>query len=130
MGEIFKQYLACKNKAVENKNKKTVSFEYDGQAYCVIMPKRRANRMSVIRCLNGMVVWEQIPLLYLLHNERGAGEVIGSFPVAVDKKKVTLFVIKGNPGSIVGLDEGIFCSAKNFDSAYINVMSESRFKEL
>lgn len=130
MGEIFKQFLACKSKAGEHKNRKTVSFEYEGKSYCVIMPKRRANRMTVIRCLNGMVVWEQIPLLYLLQNERGAGEVMDSFPVAVDKKKVTLFVIKGNPGSISGLDEGIFCSARNFDSAYINVMSESRFKEL
>lgn len=36
----------------------------------------------------------------------------------------------GKPNSIIGLDEGIFRSIHKYDENYINVMSESRFKDL
>ena len=47
-----------------------------------------------------------------------------------DRGYVTVFVVKGKPNSITGLDEGIFASFARFDKHRINVMSESRFKEL
>ncbi|MBO5682749.1 MAG: hypothetical protein J6S10_02100, partial [Clostridia bacterium] len=76
------------------------------------------------------ILWEQMPFLYLRYNERGRGDISDNITVSVDKNIVTLFVIKGKPRSIWGLDEGVFRSAKQMDASYINVMSEKKFKEL
>lgn len=130
MGELYKAYLNNRKNAVSDKNTTTVSFEYDGQNYRVIMTRKRANKLSLIRCSERTVVWEQIPFLYLRYNERGRGDVIANIPVGVDKKCVTIFVINGKPRSIWGLDEGIFRSANKFDKCFVNVMSEKRFKKL
>ncbi len=130
MGNLYKAYLVNKRNS-ENAPKTTeITFEHAGTMYRVIMTKKRANRLTVIRCMNNTVVWEQIPLLCLLNNARGEGEAIDSIPVAVNKEYVTLFVIKGKPGRIEGLDEGIFRSAGNFDAACINLMSEKKFRHL
>lgn len=128
MGELYKAYLTNRKNEVSDKSTKTVTFEHKGVLYRIITTKRRANRRSLIRCLNNDVVWEQIPLLYLHDNERGRGKVIDSIPVDIDKKFVTFFVIKGRPQSILGLDEGMFRSAKHFDPSYITLMSERKFK--
>ena len=130
MGDIYKAYLENVENEVENENTKTVIFTLDGVSYRVIMTKKRANRLSLIRCMNKTVAWEQIPFLYLRYNERGRGDVIDSISVDVDRKYVTLFVIKGKPREIWGLDEGVFCSANHFDASRINLMSEKRFKKL
>ena len=130
MGELYKAYLTNQKSAAVDKSTKTVTFEHEGISYRVITTKRRANRLSLIRCVNNAVVWEQIPLLYLRYNERGRGNVIDNIPVSIDKNMVTLFVIKGKPRSIWGLDEGIFRSAKRMDASYVTLMSEKRMKEL
>ena len=130
MGNLYKAYLMNKRESKNATKTTEVIFEHAGIVYRVIMTKKRANRLSVIRCMQNTVVWEQIPLLCLLNNARGEGEVIDSIPVAVNKEYVTLFVIKGKPGRIDGLDEGIFRSAKNIDPACINLMSEKNFREI
>lgn len=50
--------------------------------------------------------------------------------LAPSKDCIRIFVIMGKPNSIIGLDEGIFRSIHKYDENYINVMSESRFKDL
>ena len=130
MGDIYNLYLKNRKNAVTDKSTKTVIFNNEVLTYRVIVTKRRANKLSLIRCVNGAVVWEQIPLLYLRNNERGRGDIVDSIPITVDKNCVTFFVIKGRPRSIQGLDEGIFRSAKNFDFSYINLMSEKIFRKL
>ena len=130
MGDIYKLYLKNRKNAETDKSTKTVFFDNDGIRYRVIMTKKRANKLSLIRCVNDTVVWEQIPLLYLRYNERGRGDVIDNITVTIDRNNVTLFVIKGRPRDIWGLDEGIFRSAKRLDASYINLMSEKKFKEL
>ena len=130
MGNIYKLYLMNRKIATTYQSTKTVLFDYEGVAYRVIITKKRANKLSLIRCVNNTILWEQIPFLYLRYNERGRGDVIDNITVSVDKDIVTLFVIKGRPRSIWGLDEGIFRSAKRMDASYINVMSEKKFKEL
>ena len=130
MGKIYKLYLMNRKNATTDQSTKTVLFDHEGVTYCVIITRKRANRLSRIRCVNNTILWEQIPFLYLRYNERGRGDVIDNIPVSVDKNMVTLFIIKGKPRSIWGLDEGIFRSAKHMDAAYINVMSEKKFKEL
>ena len=130
MGDIYKAYLANRKNERSNANTKMVVFDFERTLYRIIITKKRANRLSLIRCSNSTVVWEQIPFLYLRYNERGRGNVVDSIPVDIAKNCVTLFVIKGKPRGIWGLDEGIFRSANRFDASYINVMSEKRFREL
>ena len=130
MNNLYKAYSVNKRKSEKAPQTTAVTFEQSGTTYRVIMTKKRANKLSVIRCMNNTVVWEQTPLLCLLNNTRGASEAIDSIPVAVSKEYVTLFVIKGRPGRIEGLDEGIFRSAGTIDTACINLMSEKKFREL
>ena len=130
MGALYNAYLSNRKNALHEDNISTVMFEHGGENYRVIMTRKRANKLSLIRCSGRTVVWERIPFLYLRYNERGRGEVTASIPVSVDKKCVTLFVINGKPRSIWGLDEGIFRSANKFDKSFVNVMSEKRFKYL
>lgn len=130
MNNLYKAYSVNKRKSEKAPQTTAVTFEQAGTTYRVIMTKKRANKLSVIRCMNNTVIWEQIPLLCLLNNARGEGEVIDCMPVAVNKEYVTLFVIKGRPGRIEGLDEGIFRSAGKFDAACINLMSEKKFRHL
>ena len=130
MNNLYKAYSVNKRKSEKAPQTTAVTFEQAGTTYRVIMTKKRANRLSVIRCMQNTVVWEQIPLLCLLNNTRGASEAIDSIPVAVSKEYVTIFVIKGKPGKIEGLDDGIFRSVRNFDPSCINLMSEKKFREL
>ena len=130
MGELYNAYLSNRKNALRVDNTSTVEFEYGGENYRVIMTRKRANKLSLIRCSGRAIAWEQIPFLYLRYNERGRGDVIANIPVGVDKKCVTIFVIKGKPRSIWGLDEGNFRSANKFDKDFVNVMSEKRFKGL
>lgn len=130
MNNLYKAYSVNKRKSEKAPQTTAVTFEQAGTTYRVIMTKKRANRLSVIRCMQNIVVWEQTPLLCLLNNTRGASEAIDSIPVAVSKEYVTLFVIKGKPGKIEGLDDGIFRSVRNFDPSCINLMSEKKFREL
>ena len=130
MGNLYKLYLANRKNSTADQSTKTVSFDHEGVAYRVIITRKRANKLSLIRCVNNTVLWEQIPFLYLRYNERGRGDVIDNITVSVDKNIVTLFVVKGKPRDIWGLDEGMFRSAKRMDASYINVMSEKKFKEL
>ena len=130
MGELYNAYLSNRKNALRVENTSTVEFEYGGENYRVIMTRKRANKLSLIRCSGRAIAWEQIPFLYLRYNERGRGDVIANIPVGVDKKCVTIFVIKGKPRSIWGLDEGNFRSANKFDKDFVNVMSEKRFKGL
>ena len=130
MGNLYKCYLANRRGLTIDHSTKTVFFDHKGVTYRVIVTKKRANKLSLIRCANNTILWEQIPFLYLRYNERGRGDLIDHISVSVDKNMVTLFVIKGKPRSIWGLDEGIFCSANHMDPSHINVMSEKKFKKL
>ena len=130
MGNIYKLFLMNRKSATTDQRTETVLLDHEGVAYRVIITRKRASKLSLIRCVNNTVLWEQIPFLYLRYNERDRGDVIDHIPVSVDKNTVTLFIIKGKPRSIWGLDEGMFRSAKHMDASHINVMSEKKFKEL
>ena len=130
VGDLYNLYLKNRKNAIIDKSTETVFFDSEGITYRVVVTKKRANKLSLIRCVNSTVVWEQIPFLYLRYNERGRGDVIDNIPLTIDKNTVTLFIIKGRPRDIWGLDEGIFRSAKNLDPSHINIISKNKFKEL
>jgi DNA-binding Xre family transcriptional regulator len=116
--------------AEENDNYKKTVFEKNGQRYSVYVSKKSANKATRIYCeADGSVYWEQsymmggicTPLLertFLVKPERSNGEI-------------AIVVIKGKPGVMIGLDEGIWVSAKNGNlkgERDIFMMSEAVFK--
>lgn len=122
-------YSAYKNSRIlEHKTDhvKVYTFSDNGTDYRVIETKRKGNRHTVIRCQDNMVYWEQYPLL-----PRLSGYVFIDkapiYAVSHDKLHETIFVVKGNPNAITGLDSGIFGSARNYNPDRINVMSWQRF---
>ena len=87
------------------------------------------NKYSIIHCKNNTIEWEQFPILPRIMGRRyGIQEPIIS--IAPTKECVRIVVILGKPNCITGLDEGVFRSIHKYDENFINVMSETRFKEL
>ena len=101
---------------------------YDDEEYRVIMTKRFATKNTVIHCKDNYIAWEQIPTIPRLAG-RWEGERIPIYKFG-DNVGNTIFVVKGRPNGFVGLDEGIFHSANDFDKKSLNVMSIRRFKKL
>ena len=99
------------------------------KAYKVIVTKKRANGHTVIHCENNGIAWEQVPLFPRFAG-RNYGDRIRIHKVTPNKNCVTIFVVKGRPNGFVGLDDGVFRCADNFDEQGINVMSWWRFKRL
>ncbi len=100
---------------------------FDGEEYCIIVTKRFATKNTIIHCIDDHVAWEQVPAVPRLAG-RWSGERIPIYKFN-DKSNI-VFVVKGRPNVIVGLDEGVFRSANNFDKNNVNVMSYRRFKKL
>ena len=95
--------------------------------YKVVVTKKRANGHTVVHCENNRILWEQVPLFPRFAG-RNYGDKVPIFTAVPEKNYVTLFVVKGRPNGFVGLDEGVFRCADNFDENSINVMSWRRFR--
>lgn len=132
MGKIYDQFKISESRFPKNRftgRVGLVKFELDGKNYEVFFARKRANKYSTVHCKNSTVEWEQFPILpRIAGRNSGKREPIISF--APDKDRVRIFIIKGKPNCITGLDEGIFRSVHRYDENYINVMSEARFKEI
>ena len=132
MGELYTRFVELKKHAPKDcftDKIGLVNFEDDNKKYEIYFTRKRANRYSIIHCKNNTIEWEQFPVLPRIAGRRyGIREPI--IKLATSKDCIRIFVIMGKPNSIIGLDEGIFRSIHKYDENYINVMSESRFKEL
>lgn len=132
MGKIYTRFKELKKQSHKDwfmDKIGLVKFEDDNKKYEIYFTRKRANRYSIIHCKNNTIEWEQFPVL-----PRIAGRLYGIresiIKLAPSKDCIRIFVIMGKPNSIIGPDEGIFRSIHKYDENYINVMSESRFKEL
>lgn len=128
--DLFKQ--AAKSSAVPTTFEKMnlVRFSDGDKNYEVYFTAKRANKRTIINCVDNYIEWEQLPLLAM-----SWGGVYGIkkeriLSVKQSKEYVRIVVIMGKPTVITGLDDGIFRSANKFDEGYVNVMSETRFKKL
>ena len=132
MGKIYTRFKELKKQSTKDwfmDKIGLVKFEDDNKKYEIYFTRKRANRYSIIHCKNNTIEWEQFPVLPRIAGRRyGIREPI--IKLAPSKDCIRIFVIMGKPNSIIGLDEGIFRSIHKYDENYINVMSESRFKEL
>ena len=132
MGKIYARFKELKKGCPRNwfmDKIGLVKFEDDNKKYEIFFTRKRANRYSIIHCKNNTIEWEQFPVL-----PRIAGRCYGIrepiISLAPSKDCIRIFLIMGKPNSIIGLDEGNFRSIHKYDENYINVMSESRFKDL
>ena len=127
---IYNAFRSFGKTTEENDLYRKVTFEVNSQKYTVYISKNSATKATSIYCeSDNTVYWEQ---RYMM-----GGMCTPSIVKTVlvnprrEKDEVTLVVIKGKPGVIVGLDEGIWVSAKKgkLSSAKdIFVMSEAVFK--
>lgn len=101
----------------------------EDKAYKVVITKKRANGHTVIHCENHRVAWEQVPLFPRFAG-RNYGDKTPIYTAIPEKDYVTFFVVRGKPDGFVGLDDGVFRCADNFDEKCINVMSWRRFKKM
>ena len=131
MGKIYTRFKELKKQSPKDwfmDKIGLIKFENDSKKYEIYFTRKRANKYSIIHCKNNTIEWEQFPVL-----PRIAGRCYGIreplIRLAPSKDCIRIFVIMGKPNSIIGLDEGIFRSTHKYDGNYINVMSESRFKE-
>ncbi len=128
--DLFKE--AAKSSTVPTTFEKMnlVRFSDGDKNYEVYFTAKRANKRTIINCVDNYIEWEQLPLLAM-----SWGGVYGIkkeriLSVKPSKEYVRIVVIMGKPTVITGLDDGIFRSANKLDESFVNVMSESRFKTL
>ena len=127
--KLFEQFKISKQLIEKTKFVKIYKCVLDDKEYKILVTKRFANRHTVIHCIDDRIVWEQIPALINWGGKMpGKREIVYKF--AQDKNSVIVFVIRGKPNGITGLDDGIFRCANNFDDNYISVMTYNRFKNL
>ncbi len=97
--------------------------------YRIIITKKIANKFSIIHCIDDYIAWEQVPRFWRLAGRR-YGDRIPIYKFDKTTNIVSIFVVRGAPNGITGLDDGIFCCANNFDISCLNVMTYRRLKEL
>ena len=99
----------------------------NNKEYKIITTKKFANRHTIIHCIDDYIAWEQVPLI-----PRFAGRMYGDkvpvYKFDKDKNINLIFLVRGKPNGITGLDDGIFRCANNFDDNYISVMIYNRLK--
>jgi len=127
--KLFNCFKTSKQFAEETKFVKIYKCVVDDKEYKIIITKKLANRHTIIHCIDDSIVWEQIPAL-INWGGRMPGKRDTIYKFCQDKNSVILFVVKGKPNGFVGLDNGIFRCASNFDENHLNVMSYKRFKTL
>ena len=128
---IFKSFKTNK-KLIENlKFAKVYSCFCDEKQYKIVLTKKRANRLSIIHCVDDSIVWEQVPRFYRLAGKfPGEGDRLPIFKAKLQNNETLIFVIKGKPNGIVGIDDGIFRSIHKFDDTLTNVLTYKQFKNI
>ncbi len=114
----------------ENENVKKTAFELKGQKYVVYTTKQSATKATRIYCeADNTIYWEQLYMMGGISSPCVVKNVL--FKPDRKSDEISIVVIRGKPGGINGLDEGIWVSAKNGklkSKKDIFVMSEAVFK--
>lgn len=126
---VYSAYRKSGETVDENDLYRTVTFSKSGQNYVIYATKATATKATHIECRkDGTVYWVQFYLFGGISSPTRVEKVL--IKPTRQKDTVTIVLIKGKPGVITGLDDGMFVSAhkqlKNDTEVY--VMSESAFK--
>lgn len=125
---LFEHIIKTRPLIEETEHIRVYKLLHNGENYKIIVTKKRANRHTIIHCTDDCIAWEQAPLLPRLVG-RSYGIKTPIYKFKPEKDFYTIFVIKGSPNGVIGLDDGIFSSALKFDKDHINVMTLTRFKK-
>ena len=104
------------------------SIKCDDKEYTVIIPRKVANKYTIIHFIDNTIYWEQVPRFWRLAGRRYGDKI----PIYKFGGKIlnTIFVLKGNPGGDEGLDNGIFRSSKKYDENFVNCTTYKKFKQM
>ena len=114
----------------ESESIKKIGFNLNGQKYVVYTTKEAATKATRIYCeVDGTIYREQ----HYMMGGMCTPSIVKTVLVKPERKpdEIVIVVIKGKPGMIIGLDEGIWFSAKKgklCGEKDIFVMSEAAFK--
>lgn len=127
---LYDAYKKFGKKIDETEFLNKYEFTYKNRRFVAYITKKKADKRSIIECVNNDIKWRQISKTPRLD---GTGMLHGTTSLLArltpDKDAVDLFIISGKPGDIRGLDDGIFRSARRYGGeGYINIMSEAVFK--
>lgn len=126
---LYQTFLRTKEKIGETANTDLYRVIYNGHPFRIYLTKRKASRFDQICCAPGLIesIRSQMPFL--------CGGFLGDlYPpfrekVFPTKGYGTLFVVRGRPALIQGLDDKNIRSSRNpGDDTCIHVMSWKRFK--
>jgi len=114
----------------ENDEYRKVCFERNGKSIVLYLTKKRASKATRIDCGEDGTLYRT---QYYVGGGHGRPSAVKKtlFKPLRKKGETVIAVIKGKPGTIAGLDEGIWVSAKNGtlrSEKDIFVMSEAAFK--
>lgn len=127
--KMYEQFKRTKNLVTETEFVKIYQCVVADQKYKIVLTKERANKRTAIHCVDNIIGWEKRPFLTRNSGYR-PGDYAPIYRFTEDKSVTTLFVVRGRPRVIEGLDEGIFRCADRIALGYANIMSYRRFKKL
>lgn len=127
--KLFEWFKTSGKLTEETEFVKIYQCSSEEKCYKIIVSKKRANTHIIIHCLDNFIGW-QVRYRFARSVGEAYSDVLPIYQVTEDKNCIALFVVKGKPISIQGLDDGRFHSANRFSESGINVMSYKRFKEL
>ncbi len=126
---LYQQFKTTKNLVEQTKFVKVYTCRLHDKSYKIVVTKRFANKHTVLKCEDNHILWDQIPALFNWGGNMH-GEYRPVYQVGQDKGRTVLFVVRGKPNGVIGLDDGIFRSSEKFDENGVNVMTYKRFKKL
>ena len=126
---LYQQFKATKKLVEKTKFVKIYTCRFHDKLYKIVVTKRFADKHTVLKCEENHILWDQIPALFNWGG-RMHGEYRPVYQTGQDKGYTVLFVVRGKPNGVIGLDDGIFCSADKFDENCVNVMTYKHFKKL
>jgi len=114
----------------ETETVQRTAFVMGGQKYAVYFTKKSATKATRIYCeRDGTVYWEQCYMMGGISTPLMVKSVLVKPRRGTDE--IAIVVIRGKPGVIIGLDEGVWVSAKRGTlrtKQDVFVMSEAVFK--
>ncbi len=128
---LFNSFKSNKELIIQTEFVNVYSVKCDEKEYTIIIPRKIANRLTIIKFVDNTVYWEQLPLFWRFSGKGYmCGDKIAIYKFNSEKNKNTLFVVKGNPGGDEGLDAGIFRSPKRYNENFVNCMTYKKFKKM
>ena len=126
---LYEKFKSSKELLKKTRFVKIYKCLCDDTEYEIIITRRFAGKHTTIHLREDLILWEAVPRSPLLFGKM-FGERIPIYKFVRKKGVVRIFVIKGRPGWVIGIGDGIFRTYKKLDDNGIAVMMYSKFRKL